>query len=63
MNMQEAVKAVLSKYATFEGRASRSEFWWYFVNLVPLIGPLVLLYWEVQPGTEGTNQFGETNSR
>jgi uncharacterized membrane protein YhaH (DUF805 family) len=54
---------VLSKYATFEGRASRSEFWWYFVNLVPLIGPLVLLYWEVQPGTEGTNQFGETNSR
>jgi uncharacterized membrane protein YhaH (DUF805 family) len=129
MNMQEAVKAVLSKYATFEGRASRSEFWWYvlaliivaviiklvdgalvapmlgfepfdpmagqplsiilalvfllpslavtvrrlhdidrsgwwyFVNLVPLIGPLVLLYWEVQPGTEGTNQFGEANSR
>jgi uncharacterized membrane protein YhaH (DUF805 family) len=31
MNMIEAVKAVFSKYATFEGRARRSEYWWFFL--------------------------------
>jgi len=29
MNMIEAVKAVFSRYATFEGRARRSEYWWF----------------------------------
>ena len=30
MNMKEAVtSAVVKKYATIEGRASRSEFWWF----------------------------------
>ena len=29
MNIQEAVTSVLSKYATFSGRASRSEYWWF----------------------------------
>ncbi len=30
MTFQESVKTVLSKkYATFSGRASRSEYWWY----------------------------------
>ena len=29
MNMQEAVTSVLSKYATFSGRAPRSEYWWF----------------------------------
>ena len=28
MTMIESVKTCLSKYATFSGRASRSEFWW-----------------------------------
>lgn len=27
----EAIKAVFSKYATFQGRASRSEYWWFFL--------------------------------
>jgi uncharacterized membrane protein YhaH (DUF805 family) len=27
--MIEAVKAVFSKYATFEGRARRAEYWWF----------------------------------
>jgi uncharacterized membrane protein YhaH (DUF805 family) len=30
MNPIEAVSSVFSKYATFEGRASRSEFWWWW---------------------------------
>lgn len=29
MNMQEAVRSVLSQYATFNGRARRSEFWFW----------------------------------
>ncbi|MEH6582287.1 MAG: DUF805 domain-containing protein [Halioglobus sp.] len=124
MDMPTAVKTVFSKYATFSGRAPRSEFWWYtlaillftlflglvegivlapmlgfelfsqelgqplrliaalafmlpslavtvrrlhdidrsgwwyFVMLIPLVGVCVLLYWEVQPGTDGQNQYG-----
>ena len=33
MSFQEAVQTVFSKYATFEGRARRSEYW-YFMLLV-----------------------------
>jgi uncharacterized membrane protein YhaH (DUF805 family) len=113
MTMQEAVRSVLSKYATFEGRAARSEFWWWFlaiiiasivaglidgllfpniqllslllglaiivpnlavgarrlhdidrtgwwllIGLLPIIGTLVLLWFFIQKGTEGTNRFG-----
>jgi uncharacterized membrane protein YhaH (DUF805 family) len=29
MNMQQAIVSVLSQYATFSGRAPRSEYWWY----------------------------------
>ena len=32
MNMKEAVtSALVKKYATIEGRASRSEYWWFFL--------------------------------
>src|SRR5512137_936749 len=31
MNFIEAVKSVLTKYADFNGRASRSEYWWFFL--------------------------------
>ena len=74
MNLQTAVKTVLSKYATFTGRASRSEFWWFTLFifilslvlamiegaiLAPMSGILVLLYWYIQPGTESPNDFGQ----
>jgi uncharacterized membrane protein YhaH (DUF805 family) len=29
MSFAEAVRSVLSQYATFSGRARRSEFWWF----------------------------------
>ena len=29
MPFQEAIRTCLAKYATFTGRASRSEFWWF----------------------------------
>ena len=31
MNFGTAIKTCLSKYATFNGRASRSEFWWFYL--------------------------------
>ena len=124
MDMPTAVKSVLGKYATFSGRAVRSEYWWWslaliilfvllaivegaiispilgfdqfssnaghplsllvcltillpsiavtvrrlhdtdrsgrwlLVGLVPLVGNLVLLFFYVQKGTDGENQFG-----
>lgn len=32
--------------------------WWMLLILIPIIGWLVLLYWEVQKGTDGPNQYG-----
>ncbi|MEO1642504.1 MAG: DUF805 domain-containing protein [Pseudomonadota bacterium] len=32
--------------------------WWLLIGLVPLVGGLILLYFFVQPGTVGPNQFG-----
>ena len=124
MDMPTAVKTVLSKYATFSGRAPRSEYWWWslalfiffvvlavidgaliapmlgferfepsagqplsllasltiilpciavtirrlhdtdrtgwwlLIGLIPLVGSLVLLFFYIQKGTEGENQFG-----
>jgi uncharacterized membrane protein YhaH (DUF805 family) len=35
MNFQQAVMTCLQKYVGFEGRASRSEYWWFFLfNIV-----------------------------
>ena len=31
MSFMEAVKTCFSKYATFSGRARRSEFWWFYL--------------------------------
>lgn len=31
MSFIESIRTVLSKYATFNGRARRSEFWWYYL--------------------------------
>jgi uncharacterized membrane protein YhaH (DUF805 family) len=32
--------------------------WWILVMLVPLIGPLIALYWTVQPSEPQTNAYG-----
>ena len=31
--------------------------WWLLIAFIPLIGSLVLLYFMVQPGSDGPNQF------
>jgi uncharacterized membrane protein YhaH (DUF805 family) len=50
-NMGDAVRSVLGRYATFSGRASRGEFWWwvlaYFLTLT-VIG--LVDVWLVAPG-------------
>ena len=44
MNMKDAVKSVIfKKYATFSGRASRSEYWWFgLAYLLVYIGTMIL---------------------
>lgn len=34
MTFQDSIATCLRKYATFEGRASRSEFWWFMLFFV-----------------------------
>lgn len=31
MSFQESIVTVLSKYVTFDGRARRSEYWWFYL--------------------------------
>lgn len=108
MDFPTSVRTCFSKYATFTGRASQSEFWFYFLFLagltlilyvaeadtlilltalatflpylaacvrrlhdtgrsgwwwllqvIPVIGPLVLHILLALPGTEGPNRFGD----
>lgn len=33
--------------------------WWLLILFIPLVGILVLLFWFVQAGTPGSNQFGD----
>jgi uncharacterized membrane protein YhaH (DUF805 family) len=46
MNPLEAVMTCFSKYATFSGRASRSEFWWFYLTyiLVLVVGGAINEY-------------------
>ena len=32
--------------------------WWLLIQVVPIVGALILLWWYVQPGNEGPNQYG-----
>jgi uncharacterized membrane protein YhaH (DUF805 family) len=32
--------------------------WWILINLIPLIGTIVLLVFELTPGTPGSNRYG-----
>lgn len=54
MSFTESVRTCLSKYSNFDGRARRSEFWWFFLfyQLVslPFVIPGVLLILFGLPG-------------
>lgn len=34
MSFTDAVRTCFSKYATFDGRATRAEFWWFYLFIV-----------------------------
>ena len=37
--------------------------WWQFIQVIPLIGIIVLIYWFAQPGEPGPNRFGPPLAR
>ena len=46
MTFSESVKTCFSKFAEFQGRAPRSEFWWFFLldfllGMLPGIGSII----------------------
>ena len=43
MTFQESIKVCFSKYADFNGRASRSEYWWFFLFII-LAGAVVSVF-------------------
>lgn len=52
MNFGEAISTCFSKYATFSGRATRSEYWWFFLFtfllgfVVELVVAALFLPWD-----------------
>lgn len=58
MSFTESVRTCFGKFATFDGRATRSEFWWFylFVVLVSAVGyvPILLLTILGSAGSDGT---------
>jgi uncharacterized membrane protein YhaH (DUF805 family) len=49
MTFQEAVKAVLAKYADFNGRARRSEYW-YWTLAVVIVAVVIIAIRSAAPG-------------
>ncbi len=48
MTFQDSVKTCFQKYATFNGRASRSEYWWFWLvcmvaGYIPYVGIVISL--------------------
>lgn len=32
--------------------------WFYFISLIPVVGPIILLVWSCKAGTTGSNRYG-----
>ena len=49
MSFGEAIKTCFKKYATFSGRARRSEYWWFalFTHILSSIPLYALITWKV----------------
>ena len=45
MTFGQAVKHVFSNYASFQGRASRSEFWWFYLFMIIVNFVLAIPYY------------------
>jgi len=33
--------------------------WWYWIQLIPFAGPIIMLVWMCTEGTSGSNRFGD----
>ena len=53
MGPMQAIQSVLANYANFNGRARRSEYWWFFVVVNVLIGALVAVGGAIAPPLAG----------
>ena len=58
MSFTEAVRSVYSKYATFEGRASRSEYWWFALFFFLVVLAFYLLMAVLLVATRSNAIFG-----
>lgn len=45
MTFGQAIKSVFKRYATFQGRASRSEFWWWYLFTAIVSAILAIPYY------------------
>ena len=43
MDIQQSIRTCLTKFATFDGRASRSEYWWFqlFYAIVVIVAVIL----------------------
>ena len=55
MDFMTSVRTCLHKYATFDGRASRSEFWWFylFTALVTVVLYVIAIFFGILAGVTG----------
>ena len=57
MDFKSSIKSVLSKYVRFEGRASRSEYWYWILALVLTSILLSIIEGAVLAPLQGFEQF------
>lgn len=58
LSFGEAIKACFGKYATFSGRARRSEFWWfYLLSSIPGWAISGVVQWKLAKVSELTSQL------
>lgn len=61
MTFGQSIKHVFSNYAVFKGRASRSEFWWFFLFTF-IVQTIVQIPYQIGLSQiEGANMFWGTN--
>tara|TARA_Y100000768_G_C23835719_1_gene613624 strand:- start:380 stop:823 length:444 start_codon:yes stop_codon:yes gene_type:complete len=47
MNLLDAIKTCYKNYATFKGRASRSEFWYFWLFNYAIYAILIIIAWNI----------------
>ena len=55
MSLGPAIAAGFRNYSNFTGVASRSEFWWFQLFLVPVLGTITLIVLWAQPTKSSTS--------